>query len=655
MFELSPRQIHLDFHTSEFIPGIGSEFDPKEFASTAKKASITSMTVFARGHHGWMYYPSAKFPQLIHPELVNKNLLLDQVKALHAEGIRAPIYITVQIDYQNAKEHPEWLVRDKNGAHLGGPFFEAGFWKCLCVNTGYYDFLEAHTIEICEMLGDELDGVFFDIVSIHPCYCKECSKEMKAKGVNIRDDAEVRKFAKGTLDEFKIKLTNAVRKINDKCSIFYNAGHIGPSTKETMDTYTHFELESLPSGGWGYLHFPATVRYARTLGFDCMGMTGKFHLSWADFHSLKNQAALEFECFRILGFGCACSIGDQLEPNGKINQATYDLIGSVYNRMEEYEQYARPSKALSDIALLTNEPVLVEHRLSDELLGACQMFDELALQYDIIDTDMDFSAYKLIVLTDNIIIDEAYAAKIDKYVADGGKVISAMNGGLYNDSKYPASFGIDYAGKNNLYPDFLIADGVLAEGLAAGAEYVIYMQGITLKSNGADTIMNARAPFFKREGEYFCSHSYTPSAKGEAYPSVFRNGNVISFSHPLFAQYRNNAPNWCKRLIKNALDVLLPDRLIKHNGPSTLTVTVLDQPEKKRATVHVLSYIPVRKSATIDIIEERTPAYNVDIEVNLPYEIKGAKSVVSCNNASYADGKISIPKVDGYEIIVLEY
>jgi Alpha-L-fucosidase./Beta-galactosidase trimerisation domain. len=655
MFELSPRQIHLDFHTSEFIPGIGSDFDPKEFAETAKKASITSMTVFARCHHGWMYYDSAKFPGSVHPELANKNLLIDQVKALHAEGIKAPIYITVQIDYQSAKEHPEWLVRDKNGAHLGGPFYEAGFWKCLCVNTGYYDFLEAHTVEICKMLGDELDGVFFDIVSIRPCYCKECSKEMKAKGVNIRNDEEVRKFAKATLDTFKIKLSKAVREVNDKCSIFYNAGHIGPSTKETMDTYTHFELESLPSGGWGYLHFPATVRYARTLGFDCMGMTGKFHLSWADFHSLKNQAALEFECFRILSFGCACSIGDQLEPNGKINQATYDLIGSVYNRMEEYEQYARPAIALSDIALITDEPVLVEHKLSDELLGACQMFDELALQYDIIDRDMDFTAYKLIVLSDNITIDECYAAKLDKYVADGGKVISAMNGGLYNDSKYPTLFGIDYVGKNNLCPDFLIADGVLADGLANGAEYVIYMQGIKLKPNGAEVIMNARAPYFKRDGEYFCSHSYTPSAKGEAYPSVFRNGNVISFSHPIFAQYRNNAPNWCKRVIKNALDLLLPNRLIKHNGPSTLTVTVLDQPEKKRATIHVLSYIPVRKSATIDIIEERTPAYNVDIDVNLPYKIKNAKSVVSCDNASYADGKISIPKVDGYEIIVLEY
>ena len=32
------RQIHLDFHTSEQIEGIGADFDPQEFADTLAKA-----------------------------------------------------------------------------------------------------------------------------------------------------------------------------------------------------------------------------------------------------------------------------------------------------------------------------------------------------------------------------------------------------------------------------------------------------------------------------------------------------------------------------------------------------------------------------------------------------------------------------------------
>jgi len=46
--DLRFRQIHLDFHTSELIQGVGSQFDPEEFAATLEKARVDSITCFAR-------------------------------------------------------------------------------------------------------------------------------------------------------------------------------------------------------------------------------------------------------------------------------------------------------------------------------------------------------------------------------------------------------------------------------------------------------------------------------------------------------------------------------------------------------------------------------------------------------------------------------
>ena len=46
-------------------------------------------------------------------------------------------------------------------------------------------------------------------------------------------------------------MTALVRKQNPDCTIFYNAGHVGPCTRASRDAYTHFELESLPSGELG--------------------------------------------------------------------------------------------------------------------------------------------------------------------------------------------------------------------------------------------------------------------------------------------------------------------------------------------------------------------------------------------------------------------
>ena len=63
------------------------------------------------------------------------------------------------------------------------------------------------------------------------------------------------------------------------------------------------------------MHFPLSQRYARTTGLDCLGMTGKFHTSWGDFQSYKNEAALQFECLQMLALNAKCSIGDQLHPD----------------------------------------------------------------------------------------------------------------------------------------------------------------------------------------------------------------------------------------------------------------------------------------------------------------------------------------------------
>jgi hypothetical protein len=67
--ELRFRQIHLDFHTSESIESIGSNFDSEEFAETLLKANVNSISCFARCHHGWLYFDSKAFPERKHPHL----------------------------------------------------------------------------------------------------------------------------------------------------------------------------------------------------------------------------------------------------------------------------------------------------------------------------------------------------------------------------------------------------------------------------------------------------------------------------------------------------------------------------------------------------------------------------------------------------------
>ncbi|EEF23812.1 conserved hypothetical protein, partial [Ricinus communis] len=133
------RQIHLDFHTSEHIPGIGSDFDPEAFVSTLKAAHVDSITIFAKCHHGWSYYPTKVGKP--HPHLARPDLLGDMVKALSAADIESPIYISVQWDELTAREHPEWRAMSASNRYQhalpGDP--SAGkqlspAWHTLCLN-----------------------------------------------------------------------------------------------------------------------------------------------------------------------------------------------------------------------------------------------------------------------------------------------------------------------------------------------------------------------------------------------------------------------------------------------------------------------------------------------------------------------------------------
>ncbi|MFC1527055.1 hypothetical protein ACFL6X_09640 [Candidatus Latescibacterota bacterium] len=373
--ELRFRQIHLDFHTSEEITGIGSRFDPDEFADTLARASVDSVTCFGRGHHGWIYFDTEKFPERRHPHL-ERNLLAEQIEACHARDIRVPIYLTVQWDQYTSERHPEWLCIGADGRQQGTPPYEAGFYRKLCVNTPYVDFLKEHIREVFGLV--PVDGFFFDIVQPNDCSCFHCREGMRQEGIDPADEEQRRRYGLQVMNQFKRDMTAFVRRFSDDCTIFYNAGHVGPRHRQVVEAYTHLELESLPSGGWGYLHFPLTIRYARNLGVDCMGMTGKFHTTWGDFHSFKNQAALEFECFQMIAHGAKCSVGDQLHPEGKICAATYDLIGSVYSQVAAKEPWCRGARSLVDIGVFTPE----EHtggshgNLPQASMGAVRLLQE---------------------------------------------------------------------------------------------------------------------------------------------------------------------------------------------------------------------------------------------------------------------------------------
>jgi hypothetical protein len=673
--ELRFRQIHLDFHTSEHIPMIGAEFDAEEFARTLDKARVDSITCFARCHHGLIYYDSKRHPERIHPNLVNRNLLLEQIEACHKYGIRAPIYTTIQWDYYTAIRHPEWRVIGPEGELAGTKPYEAGFYQDLCVNTPYRDFIWAHVEEMLEML--PVDGFFFDIVKPTDCSCRYCVEGMKEAGLDPTKQADRLAYNKMVLDKFKLDLSRFIRERNPDATIFYNAGHIGPYIRESKDAYTHFELESLPSGGWGYMHFPLTMRYARNLGIDCVSHTGKFHTSWGDFHSFKNKAALEFECFRMLALNCKCEIGDQLHPSGKIDKHVYELVGSVYSQVEKKEPWCRGAKAVSEIGLLTTEEFTGE-RVPAATAGAAQMLHEAGHQFEVLDLRSSFDGYRLLILPDGIRLTEDAAAKLEQYVEAGGKLIVTGLSGLnpegtefalknlgvrLKDNPQLADDGLPAGGREVggflQYVDYILPGEAIGKGLPP-TEHAMYIKAVEIEADsGTEVLADVVASYFDRTWEHFCSHRQTPSSGKVIQPAVVRNGNVIYFAHPIFTLYHKNAPRWCKLLLLNAIELLMGQPILSHDGPSTVFATVNEQSQENRWIVHLLHYIPERRSQEIDIIEDVIPLYNLEVAVKVPKDVKSVTCVPEMKPMEFElqDGTVrfTLDELHGHQMIEIAF
>jgi hypothetical protein len=172
-----------------------------------------------------------------------------------------------------------------------------------------------------------------------------------------------------------------------------------------------------------------------------------------------------------------------------------------------------------------------------------------------------------------------------------------------------------------------------------------------------EVLANKVSSYFDRTYKHFCSHRQTPSSGQVDGPAVIRKGRAIYFANPIFTEYIILAPRWEKQLFLNALDLLLPDPLIRHDGPTTLLVTVNDQPTNNRWVVHLLHYIPERRSQQIDTIEDVIPLYDVKISIKSP-KIKAVACVPEQEplpfNQKNERVEFVLPRLVGHQMIALE-
>lgn len=614
------RQIHLDFHTSPFIDDVGVDFDAETFAATMAEAHVNSVTIFGKCHHGMCYYPTKA--GVMHPALKGRDLLGEMIEALHRRGIRCPIYTTLAWEEDAAQRFPEWrqITADgffaENFRTVDEKNIAPGSWKYMnWIHPDYMDYTEAHVRELLDNY--EVDGFFFDIFKFHDeaCWSEASVRFREEHGLTARDVVTKRLFEAKAQEVFAGRFTKMIQEKRPDATIYYNhsydlkadgvtgARHLGRFT-------THYELESLPSGFWGYQHFPRQARGVLHLGKPWIGMTGRFQKMWGDFGGIKPQPALEYECFRSQALGGGNSVGDQLPPRGVLEPAAYRLIQAVYAQCEAAEPFYAGSQPVHQAGVVSANSIhsSAEDRpsLSDE--GLMLILTESRYEAEMVDEFSDLSELDLLILPDTVVLTQKMASQIESYLTAGGKLLLSGKSGFREDGKWGLpSLELRPGRQVALYPTYWKArEHFWPEG--ADSLRVIYAPGYepVLANGGWEPLVDRQLPYFKRNDLKFCSHFQTPPrAEVEAAAAVMASRQAVWFGDPVFREYRQTGNLACQEVVTRALERLIGKPWVQGDLPKT--VQVYARRRGRSLLLTLLHYIPQRKSLDIDIVDAALP------------------------------------------------
>ncbi len=657
--KMRTRQVHLDFHTSEAIAGIGKDFSKTQFQEMLKKGHINSITVFSKCHHGWAYHPSEA--NEMHPEL-NFDLLGAQIEAAHEIGVSTPIYLSAGLDEKMAVRHPEWLIRNKEGRTNWAPDFMTPGYHNFCFNTPYLDYLVEQVREV--LLKYDGDGIFLDIVGVRECYCNTCLNKIRKAGHDPRDIEKMREMWESTYANYTKRIQDVIDELKPGTPVFHNGGHIRRGRRDLAHMNSHLELESLPTGEWGYQHFPISARYAQGLGMEFLGMTGKFHTWWGEFGGYKHPNALRWESALCLANGACCSIGDQLHPEGLMDNATYSLIGAAYKEVEEKEKWCFNTKNIADIAMMSTEAVIddgtgsIKGGSEDE--GCVKILLEGNYLFDVIDLESDFSKYKVIILPDVIRIDEKLETLLKDYVAEGGKLLASGESGLSADDQFVFDFGAEYIEKCEYQPSYFKPKFELNS--LETASFVMYSPGHYVKPLMGVEHGEFQNSYFNRDIMHFCSHQHTPPKLIRVSSGMIGGREGIYIPWNVFSEYSQMGSYIIQQMVIYALDTLLGDKKsLLTNLPAQGIVTLQHQAAEKRYIQHSLYASPVLrgKKNTIEVIEDILPVMNTEFTITLSKTVKKMYLAPQMDEVSFSqtDGvlRYKIKKFECHQMVVIDY
>ncbi|MEN3284453.1 MAG: hypothetical protein V7607_5593 [Solirubrobacteraceae bacterium] len=443
------RHILLDMHVPDFDPGFLRCFDPAANVELYAQSGADAVMVYCNSHVGLSYHPTET--GAMHPGLDGRDVVGETVDLLHARGMAACAYYSVNFNNWAHERNPSWGL--ELPGRWTGPFGEDSRCRVCCpANPDYRRFARAQVAEIAA--GYEFDAFFFDMVfwpgvcvcvSCRERYRDETGRELPAvvdwRSPDWCDFQSARE--RWLLEQF----TDLADEVKERRSIpvFSNLGGIFGNWQTGLSLPLAVGNDVLGgdvmfSSGAPSAFAQLTSRLSASV-WQYMHSATDYVSGAAGVKSLDEQRAHALMATAVGGQFMAI---DAVLPDGRVHGATYDRLAEVFAATKPFEpflgghpvvdvavyyshdanvSFADNGMAIEDLAIEPFAPS--EH--AQAVFGACAALQRAHLPAGVITrADLgDLDAFAVVVLPNVLRMDDDELAAFRGYVERGGRLYAS--------------------------------------------------------------------------------------------------------------------------------------------------------------------------------------------------------------------------------------
>jgi hypothetical protein len=585
------RKIHFDYHTPPDFREVASGFEPEILMKDLAEVGCELINFFAKDLFGNCYWDTKVGHK--HPYL-KRDLLKEVTEASKKYGIKVVAYYNV-MDLYNVQVHPEWK-------HRGCKEVQNSEGDYVCLNSPWLE--KVLLPELREISSYEIDGIFFDFLYFHqPCFCKWCEQKFLSEfGYEIPKDTKSKEWQAYTKwlrkrgSETVEKVCKTIHEVNPNILVGINWAYVQRQPERPPDSVGFITLD-INETDCASLNASYYAKYLRMLNKPFDIMTTRFLHWWGDW-SLKPVVTMEHEGATILANGGLCIIGDHFYINGKHEKEVLSSISRVFDFISKRERILDGASSIPFIAILhatENSYVKGNGILADETStrGAHKLLLECNFHFDILNEERlanNISDYSLVIIPEQMNLPETLIAKIKDYVKKGGKLLLSYDSSaeeVLEAQWINELLGVSLKHKENSKLGYIVPEVLALQKDLPKMPIFCRSNFVNVEEKTAKTLASKLEAYViktsKQGWEEWLGAGVGSPIFDKKTPIVtankFGNGEVVFVGCEIFKSYFEYNDWTLKTIVRNAINLLIPEKIIEVSSPYPLEVTLLKKEE----------------------------------------------------------------------------